>query len=302
VYLVVGAAVLMMGAGAATRAAGHFALERAMSAQLLGTLFFGVDLGSLATVLVAAGRGQTTIAVGAALGTTLLLSVGLGLALLAANEPVPSPGRPVILLAAAALVLGAAALANEQVTRLEGAALLLAYVAYLVLLAQEGRVSVMRGEHVQRVAAARRSLPPAGVALFGLALVFLGAMVLVGGGVRLAGRAGMTVGFVGAAIVGALASFDETILVVVRVRRGASDPATAHLFGAIAAVPTGMLGLAALVRPLVVDPAAWSAFLAAAVLYTVVATAFLAGNRVWRRTGLALVVLYGVWVAIASRL
>jgi cation:H+ antiporter len=301
-YLLVGAAVLMIGSRAAARAAAHLALRRGMPPFVVGALFYGMNVGSVATVLVAAGRGQTTIALAAALGTNVVLVMGFGAALLSANEPVRSPGRAVILLPAGALVLGAAAVANEHVTRLEGAALVVAYLAYLALIAQEGRVVALRGEHAQQVAAARHSIRPEAAAVFGLALAYLGAMVLVGGGIRLVGHTSLTAGFVGAAIVGSLASLDETLLVVIGVRRGISDLAVGTVFGAFAAVPTGILGLAALVRPLTVDPAASSAFFAVAALYTVVATVFLGLNRAWRRLGLAILVLYAAWVAIASRL
>lgn len=302
VYLVLGAAILVTGARAVSRTARRFALERGFSPVLVGTLFFGANLGSLAAVLVAAGRGQTTIAVGAALGTALIVSVGFGFALLVAPRPVSSLGRPTVLLPAGALVLGAAALANEQVTRLEGGALVFAYAAYLALAGQEARVVAVRRDHVQASDPPRRSIRPEGVVLFGVALCYLGAMVLVGGGSRLVARTGLTAGFVGAAIVGALASIDEALLVVTSLRRPARELAVGNVLGTFAAIPTGIMGLAALVRPLTADPAAASAFLAVAALYTLIATVFLARDSAWKRTGLAFLVLSGLWVAIASRL
>ena len=86
------------------------------------------------------------------------------------------------------------------------------------------------------------------------------------------------------------------------VLRNVPEMATGNLFGTVAAFSTGVLGLAALVRPLAVDSAATSAFLAAAALYAVVAAVFLARGRAGKPTGLAILAMYGLWLALASRL
>jgi cation:H+ antiporter len=124
----------------------------------------------------------------------------------------------------------------------------------------------------------------------------------VEGGVRLLHHTALTAGFIGAAIIGALAALDEVLLEVLPLRRGVPELATGNLFGTVAAFSTGVLGLAALVRPLVVDSAANSAFLASAALYAVVATAFLARGRAGKLTGVILIALYAIWLAVASQL
>jgi len=103
-------------------------------------------------------------------------------------------------------------------------------------------------------------------------------------------------------VIGALASLDEVFLEVLPVRRGIPELATGNLLGTVAAFSTGVLGLAALVRPLEVDGAGATAFLASATLYTVVATAFLARGRAGKVVGVAILALYGLWLAFASRL
>ena len=79
------------------------------------------------------------------------------------------------------------------------------------------------------------------------------------------------------------------------------DPATGNLFGTVAAFSTGVLGLAALVRPLIVDSAASFAFLAAAALYTFVSTTFLWRGRAGRLAGLTVLGVYGIWLVLAAR-
>jgi cation:H+ antiporter len=77
--------------------------------------------------------------------------------------------------------------------------------------------------------------------------------------------------------------------------------ATGNLFGSVAAFTTGVLGIAAVVRPLEVDGAAVEAYLAAAALYTIVAVAFLARGRAGRLVGLLVLASYGMWLSVSYR-
>ena len=301
-FLLVGAAVLTVGAEAAIRGAARFAKARGISPFLLGALLFGIDVESLGAALVAAGRGQTSIAAGEAFGTVVFLfGVGFGAALLLSRKPVEAPSDEMVLLPAAALALGALAIADQTIGRLEGVELLFAYVAYVAIVLREGRAPQARLQEIEREAEVAHKISPILLLVGGLALVYAGATVLVDGGVRILSRTSLAAGFVGAAIIGSLASLDEVLLEVLPIRRGMPELATGNLFGTVAAFSTGVLGLAALVRPLVLDSAAETAFLAAAVLYTIVAVAFLARGRAGRLVGLTLIACYGLWLAYAAR-
>ena len=70
-------------------------------------------------------------------------------------------------------------------------------------------------------------------------------------------RTTLSAGYVGAAIIGALASADELLLEVLPVRRGTPELATGNLFGTLAAFTSGALGLAALSTPWW-PPCSWS--------------------------------------------
>jgi cation:H+ antiporter len=301
--LVAGAAVLTVGAEAAIRGAGRLAKARRISPFLLGALLFGVDVESVGAALIAAGRGQTALAAGEAFGTVVFLfSAAFGVALLLSPRPIESPSIQMVLLPAVTLLAGAAALADRVVSRPEGGALIGAYGIYLGMVILDGRGAQARAEEIVREAEEGPRVPPLVLLVGGLALVYAGASVLVNGGVRLLSMSGLAAGFVGAAIIGALASFDEVFLEVLPVRRGIPELATGNLLGTVAAFSTGVLGLAALVRPLEVDGAGATAFLAAAALYTVVATTFLARGRAGKVVGVAILALYGLWLGFASRL
>jgi cation:H+ antiporter len=125
--------------------------------------------------------------------------------------------------------------------------------------------------------------------------------LLVAGGGRLVDLTALSAGFVGAAVVGILVSLDEVLLEVIPIRRGDPALATGNLFGTLAAFTTGVPGLAALVRPLILDGAAAAAYLAAALLYFVVGTWFLVRGRAGRLLGATVLLLYAAWLALASR-
>jgi cation:H+ antiporter len=298
-----GGLVLYLGAEGAVRGAAGLARAAGIPAFVLGALLFGIDLEGLGTAVVAAAGGQTSIAAGEIFGTTMFLfSAAFGAALLLAREPVPSPDRLMVLAPALHLVAAAAVISDRFVTRLEAGFLVAIYVAYVFLVIREGRAVRTRGEHLQEEAreAPRSRRLLALLAGSGLALVAGGAALLVAGGTRLVEATDLLPGFVGAAVVGVLVSLDEVLLEVLPVRRGTPDLATGNLFGTLAAFCSGVLGVAALVRPLDVDSGASLAFLGSAFLYAVVATVFFLRGRAWRATGGIVLAAYAVWLVGAA--
>ena len=99
-----------------------------------------------------------------------------------------------------------------------------------------------------------------------------------------------------------LSGLDEVMLEVVPVRRGRPSLATGNLFGTIAAFPTAVLGIAALVRPLPADTTANLALIVGAALYALISAVFLLRGRVGRLLGGVLVLAFPVWLLAASRL
>jgi cation:H+ antiporter len=302
--LVIGALVLYAGAELAVRGAAGVARATGLPAFALGALLFGIDLEGLGAAVVAAARGQTAIAAGEIFGTVLFLfSAAFGAALLFARRPVPSPEPAMILVPAALLVAAAAALFDRFVGRLEGLLLVAIYAAYVgAVIKLGGRYAQERGEEMDRdgAEAPRSPVLSVGLAASGLALLVAGAWVLLSGGARLLEETDLLAGFVGAAILGVLVSLDEVFLEVIPIRRGAPELATGNLFGTLAAFCSGVLGVAALVRPLDVDSGGAAAFLGAAFLYAVIGTVFLLRGRAGRVVGGFVLVCYAAWILAAS--
>lgn len=299
-----GALVLYVGAEAAVRGAAGLARTLGIRAFVLGALLFGIDLESLGVAIAASARGDTALAAGEIVGTVLFLyGPAFGVALLVARAPVASPGPIRVLAPALHLVAGAFALADRYVARLEGVLLVVMYLAYVGLLLRSRRIPVGTTDIERGTARAPRSTPLIVLmTVGGIALVAAGAAVVVAGAERFTTVSGLTAGFVGAAILGVLVSLDEVLLEVLPVRRGVPELATGNLFGTLPAMAAGVLGLAALVRPLDVDSAAAAAYLAMAFLYTVVATVFLSRGRAGHALGVFVLASYGAWLVVASRI
>jgi cation:H+ antiporter len=299
-----GAVVLYVGAEAAVRGAGGLARAAGIPAFVLGALLFGTDLEGLGTAVVAAGRGQTSIAAGEIFGSILFVfSAAFGVAALLSRKPIPSPGAAMVLAPALPLLAASVVIFDSVVARWEGALLLLLFGLYVWFVVREGRAAVRRRtEEIEREAAEgpRSGSVQAAFAVGGLVLLYTGATVLVAGAERLVLRTELLSGLVGAAILGALVSLDEVLLEVLPVRRGNPELATGNLFGTLAAFTTGVLGVAALVRPLVVDGAGSLALLGAAVLYAVIGTTFLARDRVGKVVGAVVILAYAGWLFVAS--
>lgn len=299
--LAAGAAILYAGAEIAVRGATRFARSAGIPAFVLGAVLFGLDIEGLGTALIAAGRGQTQIAAGEIFGTVLFLfSVAFGLTLILARRPVPSPNPMMVVAPAISMTAAAAALFDHFVSRPEGAFLLVLYVLYIALVIRHGGDEGERTDELRREPPSENGARLALITLGGLALLYVGATLLVAGGMRVVDRTTLSAGFVGAAIVGVLTSLDEILLEVLPVRRGTPGLATGNLFGTLAAFTTGVLGLAALVRPLDVDGAANAAFLAMAFLYAIVSTVFLLRGRAGPLLGVFVFGVYGLWLALTA--
>jgi cation:H+ antiporter len=307
VLLLAGAVILYLGAEAAVRGATGVSRALGVPAFALGAVLFGVDVEGLSAAVVASGRGQTAIAAGESFGTILFLfSLALGAALLLAKDPVRSPSPVMVALPALPVIACALAISDRFVARWEGALLVVIYAAYVALVLLRGNGGQAeepgRAEPEGPTTTPRtRWMASVMFTLGGMALVYVGASLLVAGGVRLVNVSALSAGFVGAAVLGVLVSLDEVLLEVLPIRRGEPELATGNLFGTLAAFTTGVPGVAALVSPLVLDGAASSAYLGAAVLYFVVGTAFLARGHAGRRLGLIVLAMYAVWLALASR-
>jgi cation:H+ antiporter len=303
--LALGTGLLYAGAESAIRGASAAARALRVPAFVLGALLFGIDLEGLGTAVGASAAGQPLLAAGEIFGSVLVVfSLAFGAALLVSRRPLEAPDVRMVLAPAIPLLAAGMVLTDRYVDRLEGALLLGIYAGYIAAVVQEGRLARERAAQHEAEAdeAPRSSRRAIARAVGGLLLLSVGAGLAVAGATRFVAQAGLSEGFVGAAVLGLLVSLDEILLEVLPARRGAPDLAIGNLLGTLAAFCSGVLGVAALVRPLDVDSAAALAFLGAAFLYTVVATAFLARGKAGRGVGLFVLAFYAAWLVTAAEI
>jgi len=306
----IGARLLVTGASRLASAAGVSALVVGLT-----VVAFGTSAPEVVVSTEAALEGRGDVSVGNVVGSNVF-NIGVILGLVAVISPfrvAETLLRRDALAMAASTIVAAAVLANGVVSRLDGAILLALLVGYLGALAvsirgdtagngDEARPEVTGGATGYPDGRDEREVRfglEAGRVLAGLLLVIVGGRVLVDSAVGLALAAGISEWAIGATVVAAGTSIPELVTSVVAARGDDVSIAAGNVIGSNVFNVVGVLGIAAVVRPLTVDPAVFVAMAWLAAL-TAFATVVLATGR-WltRLEGVALVVL-GAGYSVAS--
>jgi cation:H+ antiporter len=240
-------------------------------------------LAGRADISVANVVGSNVVNLGIVLGGTALLG-----ALPTASALVRRDGP--VLLGATLLVAG--------LGRVEGVVLAGLAVGYLGWLGYQG----LAGPDPE-VEDPDDDAAPAREALrivLGVAAIVVGAELLVGGAVGLAGAAGLSEWLVGETVVALGTSAPEIVASAAAIRQGRVDVSAGNVFGSCVINLLGVLGVAAVLRPLPLAPVAVEATLWLSVV-TVLAVVLAASSRQLSRPEGAVLVLVGVadWVVVA---
>lgn len=231
-----------------------------VSSFALALLLAGAEPEELATAVTASLRDTPAIAIGDVIGANVaicLVAIGVG----AIIAPLPFSPR-VRRYALAGLPLGALAAAfawNGTVTRIEGALLVTAYVAFIAVIWIIERQPPTLGETAELgEAEATSTTGRVGrellLVLSGVAAMAIGAIALVEGIRRLSGVEA-TQTKLGLTIVGFATAFELVVLAWSSARRGISEAVVAAVVGSFAYNSTMTLGAGALARPLaLLDP------------------------------------------------
>jgi cation:H+ antiporter len=294
VLLVGGAELFVENAASAARRLGVTVLA-------VGILLAGAEPEELLTAVLAAAQHRPGLAAGDAIGANVtMLTACLGLAALV--RPLQL-GRRVMQYAALAAVAGVfalLALLDGHVGRVEGALLVLAYIALVGLVWWREREPPKLGELAElddedddsdRSATAGFLL-----ALVGVAAMLVGGDLAVNGAVRVVESLGSTDSAVGLTILALATTAELFALVFAAVRHDVPEIAVAGIVGSAAYNATATLGAAALVRPLSVDGLVVPAALAAVLPIVVLLLA--TRGRLGRPAAASLVAVYVVFVAV----
>lgn len=268
----------------------------------VGLLLAGAEPEELITAMYASGRGHPGLAAGDAIGANVtMLTLTLGLAAVFAALPV---GRRVRRYAVGAAVAGGLAvltLLDGRVSRLEGAALVVAYVAGVAVVWWIERAPPAIGELAEsELVGAADADEGHGVPglLAGVVLMAGGGVMAVAGATRVVEALGRGDDAVGLTLLALATTAELFALVFAAARHGATEVAVAGIVGSAAYNATATLGAAALVRPLAGVHVLWPA-VAAAVLPLVVVALALRGGRLPRPAGVVLVAGYLLFAGYA---
>ncbi|QLG48290.1 calcium/sodium antiporter [Natrinema halophilum] len=317
--LVVGVLALWIGARLLVTGAARLAGAAGVSALIVGltVVAFGTSAPEIVVSTEAALEGRGSISVGNVVGSNLFnLAVSLGLvATFSPFRVSETLVRRDALAMAFSTGIATVVLANGIVSRLDGGILLVILGCYLGALGVAIRnadgaddAGTQSPEAATTVATA--SVPSDGDdgrnakfgpetvrVLVGLVLVIGGGRVLVDAAVGLALAVGISEWVVGATIVAAGTSLPELVTSIVAARGGDVSIAAGNVIGSNVFNALGVLGIAAVIQPLTVDPAVFLGLAWLAVV-TAFATVVLAtGRTLTRLEGVALIALgAGYWV------
>jgi cation:H+ antiporter len=301
--LVLGGELLVRGAASAARSFG-------ISPMVIGLTLvgFGTSTPELVTSLQAALSGSPGIAVGNVVGSNIgniFLILGIA-ALVAPLAVTPAAFRRDGTVLVGATVLCVAAVLWGDIGRLAGAGFVAVLAAYIGLtLWQELRAKGTAASAVYEAEA--QTLPgpdyalglSLGLVVVGLAVTIFGARFLVMGAVSIAQTAGLSETVIGLTIVAIGTSMPELVTSVIAVRKGQGDVAIGNVLGSNIFNILGILGVTALVKPMVIPAEIanldiWVLCGATLVLLIFART----GWRISRREGALLVLAYAVYLAV----
>ncbi len=306
--------VALLGVGAIVWGAETFAEHLAVASTRLGVSAFalalllaGAEPEELATAVTASLRDAPAIVFGDVIGANVAIcSVALGVGALVAPLPFDRGVFRYGLAGLAAGTLAAALSWNGTLSRVGGLVLVVAYLAFVVVIWLLERHPPTLGETGELDDAAQAAgTGRVGVELVlvvaGVAAMAVGAIALVEG-IRRISNVESTQTTLGLTVVGFATAFELVALAWSSARRGISSAVVAAVVGSFTYNVTMTLGAGALVRPLrIVDAAAlhgpWIAMLASLALVLVLA----ARRRQLRRSaGIVLLAAYPAFVVLVT--
>ncbi len=306
-FLLLAASAVLLTAGSELFAEHASAAGRrfGVTALAIGLVLAGAEPEEMVTAVFASARHLPGIAAGDAIGANVtMLTVVMGMAAIARPFAMSKRLRTYALAASAAGIAAALVLRGGDVNRLEGALLVLGYVAAVAIVWWRerqppafGEAAELQEEHRESIEIrAQRDTRAALLVLAGVAGMAVGGWLAVSGAERIVNGLHLGQSIVGLTFVALATTAELFALVWASFRRGIEELAIAGILGSALYNATATLGVAALVRPLHGVLVGWQAWLAALLPIAIVIASMRLG-RIGRIGGVALVTAYGIFLA-----
>tara|TARA_R110000782_G_scaffold24264_3_gene62762 strand:- start:15062 stop:15991 length:930 start_codon:yes stop_codon:yes gene_type:complete len=301
VVLGVGLAILVLGADALVRASAALARRLGISEFVVGVtvVAFGTSAPELFASVGAVLEGETDLAIGNVVGSNIaniLLILGAGgvIAPIVMRARVRTVEIPVM---AAITAVAMAFLLDQRLDRVEGAILFAGLFAYIVFCIKGGAIDPTDALPDQKGSVGLDLL----LILLGIIGLGVGTRAVVLGAVAIAERAGVPSGVIGTTIVAFGTSLPELAATVRAALARKSDIAVGNIVGSNVFNLLSVLGVCALVSPLVMpDLMVWHVYAMAAATVLLLVYA-LARPVIGRFVGLAFLAAYLAYVILAYR-
>ena len=299
---IAGLVVLQVGADGFTDRARELAERAGVSETLAGLLTVGIEWEELVVVLVAALSGRPAVAVGDVIGSCIAnLGGSLGVGLLARPVAVGRDDRRIgwVMLAVTVSLAAGVWLGRGTVSRPAGVLLIALFVVYLAALAWLFRRGLMQtllareDDEADASRDTRRGVMKALIgALGGLALVVVGAELVVRGAVGLAHALGMSEFVVGLTLVAFGTTLPDAVVNVIAARKESGGLVMANAAGSNICDLLFVLGVAAVASPVTLDRATLAFDLPFLVGLTLLLIVMQRGSRLVRVEGAMLLAAY----------
>ncbi|WP_116132042.1 calcium/sodium antiporter [Tropicimonas sp. IMCC34043] len=301
VFLVLaGIALLVTGGDLLVRGAVRLAESLRVSPLVIGVTLvgFGTSVPELATSLIAARDGAPAIAIGNVVGSNIC-NILLILGAAAVLRPIVIDARMLRrdgAVLAATTLLCIAVLAAGLLVPATAAVFLLLLIVWTGATFVAGRTAMTAAGPSLGAAPLPRPAVPVLLTLGGIALVILGANMLVDGAVGIARGLGVSEAVIGVTVVALGTSLPELVTSVSAALRGQNDIAFGNILGSNVFNVLAILGVTSAFGPVPVNPEFLRVDIWVLVAATVALLAFSAtGLRITRAEGLALLAGYAAY-------
>ena len=302
VLFVVGLGLVIYFAEKLVKGAVGTSLGFGISTFLISVIFIGFDPENLAVGAVASFEGNAGIALGTIIGAAMVaIALAFGITALVAPmrfERVPKQILVVPILAV--LLLGVLSF-DGQLSRIDGAVLLLGFlisVVYLLRLSKRGLDIRPTGEVAETLEEAEElsKWKSLGLLLLSLTAIIVGSEILVTGSETIIARLGLSDTVFGMTVLAFLVSIEELARELPAALKGRPDISFGNVVGSILAFFLFNAGIIALVSPLTVNAQVLRFYLPLCFGTVIVVSLFMITRKIPRWAGGILVVLYLIFV------
>lgn len=299
--LALGLVVLYFGAQALVKGGASLALRLGLTPLVIGltVMAFGTSSPEMVVSVQAAASGNGAISIGNVVGSNIC-NIALILGLCALVTPLTATAQVIrreVPIMIGVSVVALLMLLDGRLARWEGALLLAGLIVYTVLTVKQARAETAASEASKEYAAEIGPKPEGlgkSIALVvgGLGALIVGSHFFVSGAVTLAESWGMSQVAIGLTIVAVGTSLPELATSLVAAIKKESDVAIGNVVGSNTFNILGILGIAALIKPIEATGLEWSDLIVMLIAAIALLPLAKSGGRVNRWEGAALLASY----------